>query len=416
MSSELEKEHLNLLMQASALLNSSLNLHDVLRQLLHQATVLIGAQNGYIIMLREGKWVVEVAIREKEEVEAGDFWYSTTVVQKSVKDRSTIALLDAASSEFKYSPSIQMTSIRSLLCTPLIWRERVQGVVYLENRVQNGVFQSKEVSLIEALSQQAAAALENAALYEEREAMYEKALAEARAELASTQAQLINSSKMAAIGELAAGVAHEVNNPLCALAVNLDAVRKSLGKSKAVARVDLMDRAVDRCKSIVERLLTFTHPDRSRWGETELRTVVEETLGLMSYQLKGVAVELAMDSSRVWGCASGLGQVIMNLVQNALQALGTTPEPRLFLRVVKVEEGAQFLIQDNGCGMSSEEVERAFEPFFTTKPIGEGTGLGLSVTYQLLSQHKAKITIDSTLGKGTAISVLFPKPELALES
>ena len=192
MSYDLEKEHLDLLIQASSMLNSSLDLDRVLGQLLRQATVLVGADSGYILEKDGDSWTVKIAIHAGRESAVEKANYSTTIVEKAFDSLSTICLLDAVSDPMcSNSTSIQTSGIRSVLCTPLLWKQRIRGVIYLENRRVTGVFRKSQVALIEALSQQAATALENASLYQEREGFYEKALSDAQSELAFTQTQLL---------------------------------------------------------------------------------------------------------------------------------------------------------------------------------------------------------------------------------
>jgi two-component system NtrC family sensor kinase len=285
-------------------------------------------------------------------------------------------------------------------------------VIYLDHRISQGVFREEQKQLIEALSQQAAVALDRVALYQERERLHQEALAQARSELAETQAQLLNTSKLAAVGELAAGVAHEVNNPLCALAVNLEALNKKITDVTLKRRLSIMDRAVERCRHVVDKLLTFTHPSRTQWGECSLDEIVKQTVELMSFQLRDIDLILELEPTTVSGEPSALGQVVLNLLGNAKDAVAETKEAKRIKIFCGRENGVSCLrVGDNGCGMDEVVRKRIFEPFFTTKPVGSGSGLGLSVSYQILKQHQALIEVESELGEGTIFTIRFAAAE-----
>lgn len=407
MSENLEKEHLDLLISASRLLNSTLALDQVLHLLLEQATKIVGASSAHILKKEGREWVPEISITDSQTDElSGQYLCSQTVVKQAVKSGTTVLSLDGVGdNRFFTAPSVVVSGVRSILCTPLSWQGEARRVIYLDNRLRDGVFREKQQALIEVLAEQAAGALENAALHAEREQMYEKALAQAREELSQTQAELLNASKLAAVGELAAGIAHEVNNPLCALALNLDAVGRRVSDEKVTKRLALMEKAVHRCRAIIDRLLNFTHPSRAHWGIVQLDEVVEQTLELMSYQLRDVELVTTVEPLRVEGEAASLGQVLLNLLSNALHAVEGVEKPEIQVSL----HGRCLEVSDNGVGMSEEVKERIFEPFYTTKPVGRGTGLGLSVSFRILQQHDVEVKVESEPAEGTTFSMTFPE-------
>ena len=387
-----------MLLQASALLNSTLDLDEVLKSLLQEASRIVGAENGFILLRDEEDWKLHLSINDSE-------LFSRSVASHAAESGKTLLLLDAHNDDrFRNVTSVQVASLRSILCAPVAWGQTVRGVIYLDNRVKKGVFRAEHQRLIDALSQQAATALENAALHQERERLHEMAMAKAREELAQTQAQLLTASKMAAVGELAAGVAHEVNNPLCAIALNLDTVARQIHDEKLVRRMDIMTRAVERCRGIIDRLLNFSHPSLAEWKRFRLDEVVLQTLELMHYQLREISVDYELEELAIKGDASALIQVLINLLSNSKDAL---PEEGGRIQV-RVFSSGVLEIEDDGCGMSLEVKERLFEPFFTTKPVGEGTGLGWSVSYQILKEHSAVTEIQSVPDHGTTIRIKFP--------
>ena len=399
--SSVNPEHLDLLLQSSALLNSTLELDEVLRYLLEEASRIVGAESGFILLRADDDWTVHLSSREDQP-------FSRSVANRAADDGKTVLVIDAVSdSRFFNTTSIQMAGLRSIVCAPLIWGGEVRGVVYLDNKVAKGVFRSEHQRLIDALSQQAAGALENAALHRERERVHEEAMKRAREELAQTQAQLFTASKMAAVGELAAGIAHEVNNPLCAIALNLDAVSKQITGPGLGRRLEIMTQAVQRCRGIIDRLLHFSHPSAAEWKSFRLDLLVLQTLELMQYQLRDIEVTCDLKPLTVEGDASALVQVLINLLSNSKDAV-TENNGQI---VIRCRESGLLEVQDNGCGMTAEVRERLFEPFYTTKDLGEGTGLGLAVSYSILKEHSVRIEVESEPGVGSEIRLFFEPGE-----
>jgi C4-dicarboxylate-specific signal transduction histidine kinase len=399
--SSVNKEHLDLLLQSSALLNSTLDLDEVLKYLLEEASRIVGAENGFILLKEADDWIVHLTIAE-------DRPFSRSVATHAAESGKTLMVIDAVNDDrFMNTTSVVLSGLRSILCAPLTWDREIRGVVYLDNNISQGVFLGEHQRLIEALSQQASGAIENAALHRERERLHDEAMKRAREELAQTQAQLFTASKMAAVGELAAGLAHEVNNPLCAIALNLDTVSKQVEGPGLGRRLEIMTLAVERCRGIIDRLLRFSHSSMAEWKSFRLDHLVSQTLELMQYQLRDIDIECDLEPLTVEGDASAIVQVLINLLSNCNDAV---PDEGARIEIRCCASGV-LQIQDNGCGMTCEVRERLFEPFFTTKTVGEGTGLGLAVSYQILKDHSAQIEVESEPDAGTLVRLTFTPRE-----
>jgi signal transduction histidine kinase len=270
--------------------------------------------------------------------------------------------------------------------------------------------------MLEALASQAAVALENALLVERLKEMHERSLELARQELAQTQAQLMQSSKLAAVGQLAAGVAHEINNPLGALSLNLSGLRNQLGEHPGAARLRICEVAVERCKGIVQRLLSFSRQQPIGPGLVQaLRPSVEQVLDLVEPDLSrsGVQLQRELKDELYSRFDPGeLSQILLNLTLNARDALQSrNADRRLWVRMQRQGELGRIEVVDNGPGMSEEVLARIFEPFFTTKPVGQGVGLGLSVCYQLAEQYGGRLLAESRPGQGSRFILTFPLEE-----
>lgn len=266
------------------------------------------------------------------------------------------------------------------------------------------------------------------------------------ARLEEAQNQLLQSEKMAAIGQLAAGVAHEINNPIGFVNSNiatlsryiedlmhlvgayrelevhlgavpdavstLDQVRREIDfefLSEDIAQLILESRdGLDRVKKIVEDLKDFSRVDAAEWHWADLRECLDSTLNVVwnEVKFKAEVTKLYSDIPEVECIPSQLNQVFMNLIVNAAQAI---PERgRIVLRTGHGDGWVWVEIADDGVGIAASNLNRVFEPFFTTKPVGKGTGLGLSVSFNIVKKHGGRLSVKSAEGKGTVFRVTIP--------
>ncbi|MGH0030080.1 MAG: ATP-binding protein [Myxococcota bacterium] len=244
-------------------------------------------------------------------------------------------------------------------------------------------------------------------------------------EVADLRRRLVTSARLAAVGELAAGIAHEINNPLAFVRSNLSqfdtlwkVVRSELPDHRAEHIAEVLTdveelvaeslEGVDRAAEIVKGVKSFAHAGSEKRELADLNQLLDDVLRMASPQLRE-RVEVVRDYADVppIPCSSQpLRQVFLNLVMNASQAM----EGQGTIRVATehIEGGVAAIVEDDGCGIAPELIDRIFDPFFTTKPVGEGTGLGLGIAYQIIEQHRGKITVESQPGRGTVFRVHLP--------
>jgi PAS domain S-box-containing protein len=233
------------------------------------------------------------------------------------------------------------------------------------------------------------------------------------------QGQIMQSEKLAAIGQLAAGVMHEINNPLATISACVAAIQGRIDALAQKERVtvdeylEIIDKEVDRCTRIVDGLLDFSRPKGKAKGHIVLNTVVEETLFLLKHhqRFKRLTLTRELDSSLppTAGNAEQLTQVLMALMLNAVDAV----DDRRGMLTVRTgrnpSQGEVFVeIEDNGVGIPRADQSKIFEPFYTTKPPGRGTGLGLSICYGIVEDHRGRIEVDSQPGRGSIFRVFLP--------
>jgi two-component system NtrC family sensor kinase len=230
---------------------------------------------------------------------------------------------------------------------------------------------------------------------------------------ASLQSKLMHAEKMAAVGQLVSGVAHEVNNPLTAILGFADLMMDNPELPES-ARKDLrvILQEAQRTKQIVQNLLSFARQMPPQWKPIQLNPILKRTLQLRAYDFhsRGVAVTESYDDSLplVMGDSQQLQQVFLNILNNAYDAVRDTgPGPRIEISSLRKDDFVEVLFRDNGSGIS--QPERIFDPFFTTKQVGEGTGLGLSICYGIVKEHGGEIFCsNNTAGPGATFTVRFP--------
>jgi len=241
----------------------------------------------------------------------------------------------------------------------------------------------------------------------------EKLVVERTTQLSQTQAQLIQSEKMAAIGCLAAGIAHEINNPLTAITMNIAFLADLIkGDEKLEKKLRIIEKEADRASEIVKGLLTFSRQSKQTDKKpTDIHQIIENTLKPIeqTITLANIKVirEFAAGLEQVLINANQIQQVFLNLINNACDAMPKGGQ--INIRTKKISEGKIVVeFSDTGSGIPSESISKIFDPFYTTKSPGKGTGLGLTVSYEIIKNHNGELEVTSEIGKGTTFYIKLP--------
>ena len=321
---------------------------------------------------------------------------------------------------------------------PLQLRGALVGLLTAGAKRSGLFYTAGDAEFLRALAHQAAIALENARSYErlvdlnarledrvrERTAQLETAnreLAEAYAELKNAEGQLVHAEKMASLGRLVAGVAHEINNPVSFISTSVPPLRRRLGQAAAIAPppvqralaeaediVGVMARGAERTAAIVRDLRTFSRLDEAVRKPVDLHECIDVTLRLLEPRWRGrITVHRDFASLPPVECdPSQLNQVFMNVIANACDAIAG---PGNLWIATRVEDGhAIVTFRDDGPGIPADVRDRIFEPFFTTKDVGHGTGLGLAISHGIVTAHGGRLEVDGGTGAGATFRITLP--------
>ncbi|BAY23100.1 two-component hybrid sensor and regulator [Calothrix sp. NIES-2100] len=340
---------------------------------------------------------------------------------------------------------------KSVLCTPIIKQGNLVGILYLENKITAGVFTQERLQVINLLSSQAAISLENAQLYQQAQ--------QALQDLQQAQVQIVQSEKMSALGNLVAGVAHEMNNPLGFIAASLKQAQPTIADitehlklyqesfpnpaeeiTEHAEAIDLeysledlpkiinsMTMACDRLKNISMSLRIFSRADKDYKVPFNIHQGIDSTILILKHRLKANEQRPAIEVLTNYGdlpaieCFPGqLNQVFMNILANAIDALeeantghsyaeiSANPN-KIIITTSREDNLVKIAIADNAQGMSEEVKQKIFDHLFTTKAVGKGTGLGLAIARQIITEkHRGSLTCESVLGLGTEFSITIP--------
>jgi signal transduction histidine kinase len=306
------------------------------------------------------------------------------------------------------------------MCVPLREGEHILGVIDVESQRKNA-FTPNDLLVLEALAGILSSVISNVGQYEKLQATVNQ-LQQARKELQEritaqrlAESRLIQAGKLAAVGEMAAGIAHELNNPLTTVTGFAELVMDELPEgSSARTDLELVLREANRARGVVRRMLDFARQNESVRARTDPNEIVTDVLALVNHLLhtSGIRVVPDLGERLPWISVdrNQIKQVILNLVHNALHAMPSGGELHITSakRRREKKEWLTIRIQDSGTGIPSENLDHIFEPFFTTRSKEGGTGLGLSVSYGIVADHGGFIEVESTPGKGSAFTVWLP--------
>ncbi|MCL1471039.1 trifunctional serine/threonine-protein kinase/ATP-binding protein/sensor histidine kinase [Argonema antarcticum] len=457
-SSVSEALDLATLLKASQAISGEIELDKLLTTLLKIVITNAGADKCVLLLKQDRELQVVALVEEGQEPallppmplqSSQDVAISlVNTVKRSLKP---LVLADARiNPQFASDRYIEQHQPKSVLCTPILNQGKLIGILYLENNLTVEAFTSDRVEVLNLICAQAAISLENARLYQESQ--------QAFTDLKQAQVKIVQSEKMSALGNLVAGVAHEINNPVGFLsgnitpaldyindlfglidlfqqeypnysaaiqeeieAIDLDYIREDLPKL-----VGSMHEGVTRIKAISTSLRIFSRGDSDRPVSFNIHDGLDSTIMILKHRLKANdtrpeirVIKKYGDLPKVEGYAGQINQVFMNLLANAIDALDESNQGRIYAEIANQitiktalspdQKQVMIYIKDNGVGMSEAVREKIFDDLFTTKGVGKGTGLGLAIARQIVvEKHSGTLEVNSTLGQGAEFAISIP--------
>jgi predicted ATPase/signal transduction histidine kinase len=457
----------------AAVLKASHSLSSIIQldELIHTLTRLImensGAQKCVLIMPKDNNWVIEAiascdqyntppqTLRLSQALESSHE-LPIKVIQY-VRRTLEVVLIDNINQETKWAADVYLiqNQPKSFFCIPVLNQGQLVAILYLEHRLSSGVFTIDRVQVVNFLCTQAAISLENARLYQQTQSTL--------TQLQYAQLQLVQSEKMSALGNLVAGIAHEINNPVAFISGNLSEAKIGLQNLMAHLElyrsqaepaeilnhaeeiyldylledmpkmIDSMQVGCDRIKNISTSLRTFSRADTTKKIAANIHEGIDSSLMILQHRLKNQDYRPNIQVVKQYGnlpkikCFLGqLSQVFMNILANAIDAIDESCYQKSFAElkanpkqivisteVIEAENAILIRIQDNGLGMPEDVKAQIFNHLFTTKEVGKGTGLGLSIARQIVEQaHDGQLSVTSVMGQGTEFIIKLPlEPE-----
>jgi len=425
----IQENYLEYLLNLSQMLNSSLKPDEVLKNTIDSVVEFVRAERGFIMLFDE-KGELELVAYKNADPEAilKMEGFSKTIISAAAGEGMNIISVNAqADNRFKFSESVMLTGMRSVMCVPLKVKDKIIGVIYLDNRIEEGMFNEQHLSMLTAFANQAAVAIENARLHENLIKSYDEQIRLAgelheqeKMRLASEEANRLKS-------DFVNIVSHELRGPLTVIKTYSAMLYHDTESSKNAIKDDMrqdiyrtVDREVDRLLSIINKMLDTASIDAGRpmpldERPVDLREIIEEVIKLQSTSKffntkKHKIIKEIPEKLPLIKCdREKMTQIIMNLVENALKYSPYGGEVKI--KITLVNDCAEISISDQGLGMSEEDLKKVFNKFVRLENSAHtipGTGLGLYLIKHLLQLHKTDLFVESQPGKGTTFSFTMP--------
>ena len=397
------------LVAVSQAIGSTLDLTDILRRATREMVRALAGDMGVAWLLApdRSRFVPLVGYHIPKDVlgatAASSLLLEDPVIKALKAARGPIAAADSQAQEWSSTAAALVVAHKSMLIQPIFWKDELIGgfsVLWLHEAHR---FSPEELRLAEGIALQGALAIENSRLYE--------GVKQQMAELKQTQAQLVQSTKLAAIGELAANIAHEINNPLTTVLGFASFIAERLPADDPTREeLGLIQEEASRARDIVRDLLQFSRQRDFMPEPADVNTVLEQVVGMVKRQgaLNAVTVSEAYGAAlpMVEMDVPRIKQVFLNIINNAVYAMKDGGS--LTIRSALDGTTIHVAFEDTGPGIPAEILSRIFDPFFTTKPEVSGTGLGLSVSLGIVQSHGGTIDVKSEIGAGTTFIVTLP--------
>jgi signal transduction histidine kinase len=471
-SAELDQKELDLsgIIKFLQMLSKEMNLVNLVEKMMEIVIDNAGAERGYLLQYDNDKLLIQakgslksgIRVLQSKQI-AQNNKLSLSIVEHVIATGEPLIVNNADQDvRFKDDPYLIKEKPGSVLCHPVFVKAKLTSIIYLENNSEIAVFTPEKLKILNLLSTQITISLENALLYQNLEekvvsrtlevVSQKETIEHAYAELRAAQSQMVHSEKMASLGQLTAGIAHEINNPINFISIGITGLEKnfrsfmrvvekyeaiSAGEDAASALREieqlkqdiqygdvkgfitgLMDDiklGADRAAEIIQGLRSFSRLNEAELKAADLHEGLDATLVLLRTRTKNtikVIKEYDPDLPSM-NCNPGqLNQVFMNILTNAIESIEmkNIQEPsEILIKTTNKPDRIEVRIKDNGIGIPKDIQQKIFDPFFTTKDVGKGTGLGLSIVFGIIKKHNGQIEVISEQDKGSEFIISLPK-------
>lgn len=401
---------LHTILKFSALINSSLNIEDVLNNAMKWAEEFINAEASSIYELDEesGEIFVRLARGKKKDpvkdirLKLGDG------IAGSVVETGQPMVVQDVSKEKRFSYKFDKLTgfkTKSLICVPLTLRDKSIGAIQVLNKKDQEPFSKADLEILTSMSQQIAVAMENARLYRRLQERFELTANELR----SAQGRLIRSERLAAMGHLVNGVAHEIRNPITTIGGFAKRIKNLVGEDNRLKRyTDIIMNETARLERLVRQVNYLSKIQSAQLSPGNMISVIDEVLNwfkpLAAGQSVNVLRHIEKDLPMITMDSPQLVTALSNILENALESMSA--DGKIELDVHRDNNSIMIVVKDSGSGIAQMELDSIYDPFVTSKT--SGAGLGLTMVYQIVSNHHGEINIRSKASEGTRVSIRLP--------
>jgi len=411
-----------LINRISTSIRDTLDTEEIIKTTINEISQTLGVYKGIFakydkntdkLTIKQEWHINNQAQSEKKELEID------TYIKTSILNHTSQISINTSSPELQEANT---ENSKPRLVVPVIYQGEIFGIILLYHINSKRIWHTEEVSLVEGLCAQVASAIYQASLFEKVENQ-RKELELTLTQLKEAQTQLIQSEKMASLGKLVAGVAHEINTPIGSISSNIDMLVKYTRKLKEQESDNhklgsiftvlddinaINTEAIRRINTIIKSLRNFARLDEAELKKVDIHEGIQSTLMLINHEIKNriKIIEEYGNLPAVECYPNLLNQVFMNILVNAYQSIDN--EGTITIKTDIKDNKVQITISDTGKGISQENLPKIYDPGFTTKGVGVGTGLGLSICYQIVEKHQGTILVNSQTGLGTVFIVEIP--------
>ncbi|MEA3452429.1 MAG: AAA family ATPase [Bacteroidota bacterium] len=444
---------LSSIVKANQLLSQEVKLNNLLEKMLKLVmenagadyAVFIENNNGKYSIQAKGKYNNKIQVLQSESIEYSDA-VALNIVKYVIRTKKSIVVNNAqVDKKYNKDDYIKQKKLKSVFCNPIINKNKLIAILYLENSLSTHVFSSARIKIINIISSQIAVSYENALLYRNLEKTVElrtAQLSDSNSELQATneelyekneiidnqnnelkatlqnlrkaQSHLIETEKMASLGILTAGVAHEINNPLNYIMGGYVGLNEYFKENKIIDKkvntlLYSLKTGINNAADIVKGLNQFSSSKDTFEEKCDIHSIIDNCLLMIRYQYKNrIKLEKNYSNEKIQtlGNNGNLHQVFLNILTNSVQAIKN--KGKITIETKISDNNIVVKISDTGEGINKEDIPKITDPFFTTKDPGKGIGLGLSISYKIIKAHKGYIKFSSEKNEGTTVNVYLP--------